>query len=107
MVLPVKVKFGDNNAFVHTMDISFTGARLGGFREQLQPGTTLNLTRGAQRAKFRIVWVQQIGDREFHAGIEALEPQEKFWGVDLSAQDRDNKKSVEALMSLLNGDKRR
>jgi len=39
---------------------------------------------------------------ELQAGIELLEPQNNFWGVNLS-DDVDAKKNTEALMSLLSG----
>jgi hypothetical protein len=52
------------------------------------------LTRGTQKGQFRIVWVEQKGPHEFHAGLEAIQPQEKFWGVDLNAADRKQEEDL-------------
>ena len=43
---------------------------------------------------------QPLAPNELQAGIEALEPQNNFWGVNL-ADDLDAKKDMETLMSLL------
>src|SRR5437879_9319187 len=54
MVLPIKVFLpGAPQVLAHTIDISISGARIGGLREQLQPGKSVSLERGSQRAKFR------------------------------------------------------
>ena len=87
MVLPVKVLLPGNNLLVHTLDISYTGARIGAIRGELSLGQIVSLSRGTQRAQFRIVWVQQVGGHEFHAGLEAIRPEHKFWGVDLDAKE--------------------
>jgi hypothetical protein len=101
MILPVKVSIDQNTHLAHTVDITGAGARVGGLRTQLQPGMVVDLQRGSRKAKFRIMWFQQLGANEAQIGIECLEPQDKFWGVDLSEQDRETKKDMDALMSLL------
>jgi len=106
MVLPVKVSIRNGTELAYTMDITAGGARLGGVRAQLKPGEVISLTRGSQKAKFRIVWVQQLATSEFHAGIEALQPNERFWGVDLSCREREAQENVDTLMSLLKGSSR-
>lgn len=103
MVLPVKVSVVNRTELAYTMDISGMGARLGGMRAQLQPGDTVTLLRGAQRAKFRIVWVKQLAPNEFQAGVESLQPNERFWGVDLSCGEREAQENVDTLMALLKG----
>jgi len=80
---------------------SASGARLGSLRSELKTGEIIVLHRGAKKAKFRISWVQQVNPKEIQAGIEALEPRENFWGVDLTAEEREEKKSVDMLMTLL------
>jgi hypothetical protein len=50
---------------------------------------------------FRIAWVRQLSPNELQAGVEALEPQSNFWGVDLSDREREAKKQTQALMTLL------
>jgi hypothetical protein len=104
MVLPVKVAMFGSTQFAHTLDITASGARLGSLRSELKPGEIIVLHRGAKKAKFRISWVQQLNPKEIQAGIEALEPQQNFWGVDLTAEEREEKKNVEMLMTLLSKD---
>jgi hypothetical protein len=58
------------------------------------------LQRGPKKAQFRIEWIKQLAPNELQAGIEALEPQNNFWGFNL-ADDLDAKKDMEILMSLL------
>jgi hypothetical protein len=100
MVLPVKISVGKVTGLAHTIDITPSGARLGALRTQLQPGTTISLQRGPKKAQFRIEWIKQLAPNELQAGIEALEPQNNFWGVNL-AYGLDAKKDMETLMSLL------
>ena len=100
MVLPVKISVGKVTGLAHTIDITPSGARLGALRTQLQPGTTISLQRGPKKGQFRIEWIKQLAPNELQAGIEALEPQNNFWGVNL-ADDLDAKKDMETLMSLL------
>jgi hypothetical protein len=100
MVLPVKVTLDTVN-LAHTVDITHTGARLGGLRNQLQPGMIVTLQRGSKKAKFRIAWIRQIAPNEQQAGIVCLELQNDFWGVDLS--DQEHKQDVKAFMTLLSG----
>ena len=104
MVLPVRVLIDQVTHLEHTVDISESGARLGALRMQLQPGTIISLQRGPQRAKFQIAWVRQLTPTELQAGIESLQPQNSFWGVDLSPRSEETKKeSEQALMTLLSG----
>jgi hypothetical protein len=100
MVLPVKVSVDKVTGLAHTVDITPSGARLSALRTQLQPGMIISLQRGARKAEFRVEWIKQLAPNEFQAGIESLEPQNNFWGVDLSG-DVDIKKDGETLMSLL------
>ena len=100
MVLPVKVSVGDATFFSHTIDVTCTGTRLGGLYTDLQPGQTVMLQRGQKKARFRVVWVQRLTAKELHAGLECLEPQRSFLGVDLSEEERESK-NLETLMTLL------
>ncbi len=104
MVLPVKVMIDQVTHLAHTVDITESGARLGALRMQLKPGTIISLQRGSQRAKFEIAWVRQLAPTELQAGIESLQPQDNFWGVDLSPRPPEVKKETQqALMTLLSG----
>jgi hypothetical protein len=102
MVLPVKVLIDQVTHLAHTVDITDSGARLGALRTQLKPGMIISLQRGSQKAKFQIAWIRQLAPNELQAGIESLQPQNSFWGVDLSARGSEVKKEAQqALMTLL------
>ena len=101
MVLPVKVSIGGITHLAHTFDLTYVGARLGGLRAELKHGQVISLPRGPKKATFKVVWVQQMGPNEVQAGVQAVEVQNNFWGVDLSETERESKSSVEALMSLV------
>ena len=104
MVLPVKVLIDQVTHLAHTVDITDSGARLGALRTQLQPGMIISLQRGSQRAKFQIAWVRQLAPNELQAGVESLQPQNSFWGVDLSPRGPEVKKEAQqALMTLMSG----
>jgi hypothetical protein len=100
-VLPVKVSIAGTTLFVHTLDITASGARLGSLRNELKQGETIVLRRGSQKARFMVSWVKQLNSNEIQAGVQALEPLDNFWGVDLSADERENKKNADFLMTLL------
>lgn len=95
MVLPVKISVDKVTHLAHTVDITTTGARLGALRTQLQPGMIVILQRGSTKAKFRVQWVRQIGPNEVQAGVESLEPQNNFWGVNLSEEGEAKKDNRE------------
>jgi hypothetical protein len=103
MVLPVKVMLDKANNLAHTLDITHNGARLGGLRTDLQPGTIISLQRGSKKAKFRIAWIRQLAPNELQAGIESLELPENFWGVNLSDDELKDKENMKAFMTLLSG----
>jgi PilZ domain-containing protein len=106
MVLPVKLSVGDATQLVHTVDITGGGTRLGGLRAALKVGETVILQRGSQKTRCRVAWVRQVGPNEIQAGLEWLEPQNKFLGVDLSDNEREGDKTVEMLMTLPSQDVR-
>ena len=104
MVLPVKVSIDAVTHLAHTIDITNSGARLGALRTELQPGTIVVLQRGSQRTKFQVLWTKQLAPNELQAGIESLQPQGNFWGVDLSEDAHESKKeSQQAMLTLLGG----
>ncbi|MBZ5571117.1 MAG: PilZ domain-containing protein [Acidobacteriia bacterium] len=101
MVLPVKVSIAGVTHLAHTFDLTYVGARLGGLRAELKPGQIISLQRGSKKANFKVVWVQQLSPSEVQAGVQAVEKQNNFWGVDLSETDRESRSNVDALMSLM------
>jgi PilZ domain len=82
---------------VCTVDISGTGARLGGVRAFLHIGDSLGLQYRNRQARFRVVWV---GSRSTptgtQVGIECLEPHKNVWQVTLPADSPDFYEIVEA-----------
>jgi hypothetical protein len=98
MVLPVKIMLTGSNLLVHTLDISTSGVRIGSIRENPQPGQMVGLSRGARKAQFRIIWIEQRG-HEFHAGLKGIQAGENFWGIDLNGEEGegDQKASPEVL----------
>ena len=58
------------------------------------------MQRGSRKAEFRVQWTRQLGPDEQQIGIESLEPQSNFWGIDLS-DDFEAKKDMQTLMTAL------
>jgi hypothetical protein len=85
----VKVEGKDRhgNSFVqntYAVDISRHGARLEGIGMLTWPGETIVLKRSFRSARFRVVWVGEVGTPHANqAGILALEPNSNLWGVTL------------------------
>jgi len=102
MVLPVKVSVDKVTHLAHTVDITSTGARLVAYRAPLQSGTIIGLQRGSKKAQFRVEWVKPLSPNELQAGIELLEPQNNFWGINLS-DEAEAKKDMQTLLTLLSG----
>jgi len=77
----------NGNPFVqsaYTVDISRAGARVDGVGWLTAPGETIEVKRHWQKARFRVVWIGQIGTPQANQiGICCLEPSRDFWGVPL------------------------
>lgn len=86
----IGVRLGGNKkveaagALVHTLDISPTGARLAGLREPVAVGEIITLQRQHKRAKCKVAWCREVGPREIQVGVQFLEADAAFWGVDLA-----------------------
>ena len=101
MVLSVKVSVDKVIHLGHTVDITPTGARINCTRRtQLQPGTIIGVQRGSRKTEFRVQWIRKLGPDEQQVGIESLEPQNNFWGIDLS-DDFEAKRDTQTLMTVL------
>src|ERR1039458_1143678 len=88
MVLPLRVWLDEgyetlSTQWVHTIDISQIGCRLGGLRTKLSPGQTIALQRGQQKIPFRVIWSKHLAANEHHAGMEALDYGRSIWAVQL------------------------
>jgi hypothetical protein len=65
------------------LDISKQGARLDGVGYLTWPGEVIEVKRGWRTARFRVVWVGDMGPQAGQAGIFLLEPGKNIWGVPL------------------------
>jgi hypothetical protein len=85
-VLPVRVSTNDGSGnpgteLVHTLDITESGARLGGVRQPLEAGSVITLQYKQHKANFRVVWTEAIpGRNEYRVGIEAVNYKD-VWGL--------------------------
>ena len=65
---------------IHTLDISRGGARLDSMGCLRGPGETIEVKRGWRKARFRVVWVGEIGTpHDNQIGISSLEPGKNLW----------------------------
>jgi hypothetical protein len=86
MVFGLKISHRQGQGFpllVHTLDISYSGARIGAVRENIQPGTLLVMQHRHNRAEGCVMWSRQIDPREIQIGVSFLNHVAPFWGVDL------------------------
>ncbi len=69
-----------------TVDLSQDGARIEGVGLLSYPGQTLEIRRLWRKAKYRVVWVGQIGTSESNqVGLYALESGKNIWNLKLPA----------------------
>jgi hypothetical protein len=90
-VLPVRLGGMDSrgNRFVamaHTIDISHSGARIGGIVAELVAGEELDIQYHHRKARFSIAWVRKSGN-DFMAGVKALDPAKDVWGTTLESDE--------------------
>ena len=59
VVLAVTVfrRNGEERQLAHTLDITELGMRLGGLTSTVEPGETIEVQRGALKAKFQVIWM--------------------------------------------------
>lgn len=84
---PVKVvvrgtdRKGQNYSQTATaLDISKNGARLDGVGFLTWPGEVIEVKRGWKSARFRVIWVGDMGPRADQAGIFLLDTGKNIWG---------------------------
>jgi CheY-like chemotaxis protein len=94
--LPVRV-FGtdaDGKPFVRlarTVNISASGARIGGIRVNLKPGDIIGVQHGPEKARFKVAWVGKMGTRNAgEIGLLSLEPRKQIWGFTVPAGGSDD-----------------
>ena len=88
---------GELDELVHTLDVSAAGAQLGGIRKLVKPGEVLTVQRNRKTCDCKVIWVRQLEVGQVQIGIELIDADERFWGLDLSHEIED----AEALKSLL------
>jgi hypothetical protein len=100
--LPVRIRGTDydGNPFVqetYTVDISRRGARLEWLSSLKGAGDTIEVQRGREKARFRVVWIGDVGTpQDNQIGIRSLEPTKYIWGEPLPAPIRVDEPGQEA-----------
>ena len=91
MVVGVKISDSETDSgsgrLVHTLDLCGSGAKLGGFREEMVVGKIVVLHRKHKKAPCKIVWTRVVGPGELQIGIQLLDEDLNFWGFDLVAEN--------------------
>jgi hypothetical protein len=76
----------------YTVDLSEDGARLDGIGFLTSPGQTIEVRRLWRKARFRVVWIGQVGTAESnHVGI-VLQSEKNIWRVELPKTAKPSKK---------------
>lgn len=89
--LPVRIFGTDANGSifsenVFTVDISHSGAKLGGVRAQIKPGEIIGVSHGQSKGRFTVKWVGQLGTlKAGQIGLVNLTPEKSLWKVVLPA----------------------
>ena len=91
---------GTTGQLVHTLDVSASGAKLGGIRESFSPGDVLAVQRNHKSANCKVIWVRRLGPAEMQIGIELLDADERFWDLDLS-HEKEGAEATKSLLALL------
>jgi len=86
----------NGNPFVQsarTIDIGQSGARLDGLGYLTGPGEIVHVKRGWRKARFRVVWIGQLGTPEAdQVGICCVEGNKDIWRVPVSESEEPNTK---------------
>ncbi|HEV2728813.1 MAG TPA: SpoIIE family protein phosphatase, partial [Terriglobales bacterium] len=90
---PVRVRRSsadDTSDTARTIDVSVSGACLGGLTTKLNTGEVVSVRCGDREAPFQIVWVGS-GATVGQAGLECLAPRVNIWNLDLPEQSEDER----------------
>jgi len=72
----------------YTVDLSQEGARLDGVGFLTVPGQTVEVRRLWRKARFRVIWIGQVGSNESNqVGLFALQSDKNIWRVPLPEAD--------------------
>ncbi len=70
------------NLSAWTVDVSQHGARVRGVTQWSQPGETIGVRHGMEKARFKIMWVGADGTRnQGHIGLQCVDAGKYIWGV--------------------------
>ncbi len=92
MVLPVRIWGTDSEGkpfsqLAHTLDITSSGARVGGMRVLLNTRDVVWVQCRHRKAQFRIVWTGRPGgSRDHQVGIESIEHGRNIWGLEMEGE---------------------
>ena len=92
MVVPVRIWGTDVDGkpfsqLAHTLDITSSGARVGGMRVLLNSREVVWLQCRHRKAQFRIVWTGRPGgSRDHQVGIECIEQLRNIWGLEMEGE---------------------
>jgi hypothetical protein len=67
----------------YTVDLSEVGARLDGVGFLTTPGQTIEVRRLWRKARFRVVWIGQVGSTESNQVGVVLQSEKNIWRVEL------------------------
>ena len=85
MVAPIRVWGNDStgkvfNVLAHTLDVSTSGARIGGIRVALGVGDAVTIQYRQQKALYKVAWIGRPGDKtQDQLGVVLLEPERQIW----------------------------
>lgn len=85
MVAPIRVWGSDStgkifNVLAHTLDVSSTGARIGGVKVPLGVGDAVTVQYKQQKGLYKVMWVGRPGDKtQDQIGVALLEPERQIW----------------------------
>ena len=89
VALPVRIFGTDSNGRIFSetvtaLDISQTGARLGGVHASMKVDEIIGVSYGKNKVHFRVKWIGARGQAsEGQVGLQNLSPQKLFWDVPL------------------------
>src|SRR5512133_933149 len=85
MVVPIRIWGTDSNAqpfnvLAYTLNVSTSGARIGGVKVQLGVGDAVTIQYKQNRALFKVVWVGMPGNpTQDQIGVSLLEQDRQIW----------------------------
>jgi hypothetical protein len=90
VALPVRLWGMDSNGSpfvqnVQTVDVSATGACVSGVTARLKVGEVIGVQHGAEKARFRVIWVKAVEGVGFDVGLSAVDEAKCLWPSHLPA----------------------